>query len=127
MIRPASVSSPRNRIAASPMSAGVSAEGNSARWVGVRRSRDRREDGVSTRPGQMQLARTPTDSRHDARHAVNRITPALATAYSGQSWLVVPSPATDATVMIAPPPPRAIGSRTSCAASMTPRRFRSSV
>jgi hypothetical protein len=74
----------------------------------------------------MQLARTPIESRHGARHAVNRITPALATAYSGQSWLVVPSPATDATVMIAPPP-TAIGSRTSCAASMTPRRFRSSV
>jgi len=75
----------------------------------------------------MQLARTPVESRHGARQAVNRITPALATAYSGQSWLVVPSPATDATVIIAPPPPAAIGSRTNCAASMTPRRFRSSV
>jgi hypothetical protein len=127
MIRPARVSSSRKRIAASPMSAGVSAAGSSARCSGVRSARDRREEGVSTRPGQMQLARTPIESRHGARHAVNRITPALATAYSGQSWLVVPSPATDATVMIAPPPPAAIGSLTSCAASMTPRRFRSSV
>ena len=127
MIRPARVSSSRKRIAASPMSAGVSAAGSSARSSGVRSARDRREEGVSTRPGQMQLARTPIESRHGARHAVNRITPALATAYSGQSWLVVPSPATDATVITAPPPPIAIGSRTSCAASMTPRRFRSSV
>jgi hypothetical protein len=75
----------------------------------------------------MQLARTPTESRSGARQAVNRISPALAAAYSGQSWLVVPSPATEATVMIAPPPPAAIGSRASWTASMTARRFRSSV
>ncbi|HLN69253.1 MAG TPA: hypothetical protein VK280_18540 [Streptosporangiaceae bacterium] len=74
----------------------------------------------------MQLARTPIESRKGARHSVNRISPALAVAYSGQSWLVVPSPATEAMVMIAPPPPSAIGSRTSCVASMTARRFRSS-
>jgi hypothetical protein len=127
MIRPARVSSARNRIAAAAMSAGVSAGGRPARCAGVRRARDRREDGVSTSPGQMPLARTPIESRSGARQAVNRISPALAAAYSGESWLVVPSPATDATVMIAPPPPAAIGSRTSCVASMTARRFRSSV
>jgi hypothetical protein len=82
---------------------------------------------VSTRPGQMQLARTPIESRSGARHAVNRISPALAAAYSGESWLVVPSPATEAMVMIAPPPAAAIGFSASCVASMTSRRFRSSV
>src|SRR5271156_2983359 len=75
----------------------------------------------------MQLARTPIESRSGARQAVNRISPALAAAYSGESWLVVPSPATEATVMIAPPPASVIGSRTSCVASRTARRFRSSV
>jgi hypothetical protein len=109
------------------MSAGASAGGRAARCAAVRPARDRREAGVSTRPGQMQLARTPIDSRSGARHAVNRISPALAAAYSGESWLVVPSPATEATVMIAPPPPAAISSSTSCAASMTAPRFRSSV
>jgi hypothetical protein len=109
------------------MSAGVSAGGTSARSAGVRRARDRREDGVSTSPGQMPLTRTPIESCSGARHSVKRINPALAAAYSGQSWLVVPSPATEAMVMTAPPPSAAIGSRTSCVASITARRFRSSV
>jgi hypothetical protein len=52
----------------------------------------------------MQLARTPMASRSGARQAVNRITPALATAYSGDQWPAVPSPAVDAMLMIAPPP-----------------------
>jgi hypothetical protein len=107
MIRPARVSSVRKRIAAAAMSAGVSAGGRASRCAGVRPARDRREDGVSTRPGQMQLARTPIESRNGARQAVNRISPALAAAYSGEPWLVVPSPATEATVMIAPPPAEA--------------------
>jgi hypothetical protein len=75
----------------------------------------------------MPLTRTPIESRSGARHSVNRINPALAAAYSGESWLVVPIPATEAMVMTAPPPPAAIGSRTSCVASITARRFRSSV
>ena len=82
---------------------------------------------MSTSPGQMQLARTPIVSRSGARQAVNRTTPALATAYSGEAWLAVPSPAVDATLMIAPPPRSRIGVRASCVASMTARRFRSSV
>jgi hypothetical protein len=91
MIRPAMVSSARNVIVASAMSAGVSTGGRAASSAGVRRARDRREAGVSTRPGQMHLTRTPTDSRSGDRQPVNRITPAFATAYSGASWLVVPS------------------------------------
>jgi hypothetical protein len=83
MIRPASVSSARNAIAAAAMSAGLSTGGSAASSAGVIRLRDRREAGVSTSPGQMQLTRTPIVSRSGARHAVNRITPALATAYSG--------------------------------------------
>ena len=81
---------------------------------------------MSTRPGQMQLARTAMVSRSGARQAVNRTTPALATAYSGEMWLAVPSPAVEAMLMIAPPPRSRIGARTSCVASMTARRFRSS-
>ena len=127
MIRPARVSSVRNAIAAVAMSAGVSTGGRAASSAGDIRPRDRREAGVSTRPGQMQLARTPIVSRSGARQAVNRITPALATAYSGESWAVVPSPAVEAMLMIAPPPRSVIGPRTSCVASMTARRFRSSV
>lgn len=126
MIRPARVSSARNCIAAAAMSAGDSTGGRAASSAGVIRARDRREAGVSTRPGQMQLARTPNVSRHGARQAVNRITPALATAYSGEPWPAVPSPAVEAMLMIAPPPRSRIGARTSCAASMTARRFRSS-
>jgi hypothetical protein len=83
MIRPARVSSARNSIAAAAMSAGVSTGGRAARSAGVIRARDRREAGVSTRLGQMQFARTPIVSRSGARQAVNRMTPALATAYSG--------------------------------------------
>ena len=75
----------------------------------------------------MQLARTPIVSRSGARQAVNRRTPALATAYSGASWLVVPSPADEAMLMTAPPPRSVIGPTTSWVASMTARRFRSSV
>jgi len=108
------------------MSAGDSTGGSAASSAGVIRARDRREAGVSTSPGQMQLARTPIVSRHRARQAVNRITPALATAYSGESWLAVPSPAVEAMLMIAPPPRARIGARTSCVASMTARRFSSS-
>jgi hypothetical protein len=126
MIRPASVSSPRSSIAAAAMSAGDSTEGRAASSSGVIRLRDRREAGVSTRPGQMQFTRTPIVSRHGARQAVNRTTPALATAYSGESWLAVPSPAVEAMLMIAPPPRSRIGARTSWVASMTARRFRSS-
>ena len=85
MIRPARVSSARNPIAASAMSAGVSAGGSAARSAAVSPAADRRDDGVSTSPGQMQLARTPIESRSGARHAVNRINPALAAAYSGDS------------------------------------------
>ena len=81
---------------------------------------------MSTSPGQMQLARTAMVSRHGARQAVNRTTPALATAYSGEWWSAVPSPAVEAMLMIAPPPRSRIGARTSCVASMTARRFRSS-
>jgi len=62
----------------------------------------------------MQLTRTALVSRSGARHAVNRTTPALATAYSGETWLAVPSPAVEAMLMIAPPPRSAIGPRTSC-------------
>jgi hypothetical protein len=123
MIRPARVSSARNTIAAAAMSAGDSTGGSAASWAGVIRARDRREAGVSTSPGQMQLARTPIVSRHGARQAVNRITPALAAAYSGELWLAVPSPAVEAMLMIAPPPRARIGARTSCVASMTARRF----
>jgi len=83
MIRPASVSSARKPMTAAAMSAGASTGGRAASSVGVIRARDRREAGVSTRPGQMQLARTPIVSRSGARQAVNRTTPALATAYSG--------------------------------------------
>ena len=126
MIRPASVSSARNSIAAAAISAGDSTGGSAASSAGVIRARDRREAGVSTSPGQMQLARTPIVSRHGARQAVNRITPALATAYSGASWLATPSPAVEAMLMIAPPPRARIGARTSWVASMTARRFRSS-
>ena len=82
--------------------------------------------GVSTSPGQMQLAAMATASRHGARQAVSRTTPALATAYSGEWWSAVPSPAVEAMLMIAPPPRSRIGARTSCVASMTARRFRSS-
>ena len=127
MIRPASVSSVRNRIAAAAMSAGDSIGGSAASASGVIRLRDRREAGVSTRPGQMQLARTAMVSRHGARQAVNRTTPALAAAYSGESWLAVPSPAVEAMLTITPPPRSRIGARTSCVASMTARRFRSRV
>ena len=74
---------------------------------------------MSTSPGQMQLARTPIVSRHGARQAVNLMTPALAAAYSGESWLAVPSPAVEAMLMIAPPPRARIGARTSWVASMT--------
>ena len=126
MIRPARVSSARNTIAAAAMSAGVSTGGSAASSAGVIRARDRREAGVSTSPGQMQLARTAMVSRSGARQAVNRTTPALATAYSGESWLAVPSPAVEAMLMIAPPRSR-IGPRTSCVARMTARRFRSRV
>ncbi len=127
MIRPARVSSARNSIAASAMSAGDSTEGRAASSAGVIRPRDRREAGVSTRPGQMQLARTPIVSRSGARQAVNRTTPALAAAYSGASWLIVPSPADEPMLMTAPPPRSVIGPRTNCVASITARRFRSSV
>ena len=96
-------------MAAAAMSAGASTGGRAASSGGVIRPRDRREAGVSTRPGQMQLTRTPIVSRSGARQAVNRITPALATAYSGESWAVVPSPAVEAMLMIAPPPRSAIG------------------
>ena len=82
---------------------------------------------MSTSPGQMQLARTPIVSRSGARQAVNRTTPALATAYSGESWLAVPSPAVEAMLTIAPPPRSRIGARTSCVASMTACRFSVSV
>ena len=126
MIRPARVSSARNTIAAAAMSAGDSTGGSAAISPGVIRARDRREAGVSTRPGQMQLTRTAMVSRSAARHAVNRTTPALATAYSGASWLAVPSPAVEAMLMMAPPPRARIGARTSWVASMTARRFRSS-
>ena len=126
MIRPASVSSARNPIAAAAMSAGDSTGGRAASSAGLIRARDRREAGVSTSPGQMQLARTPIVSRHGARQAVNLMTPALAAAYSGESWLAVPSPAVEAMLMIAPPPRARIGTRTSCVVSMTARRFRSS-
>jgi hypothetical protein len=74
----------------------------------------------------MQLARTPIVSCSGARQAVNRITPTLAAAYSGESWLTVPSPATEAMLTIAPPP-SAIGGRMSCVARMTARKFRSRV
>jgi hypothetical protein len=114
MIRPASVSSARKAIAAAAMSAGDSTGGSAASSAGVICARDRREAGVSTSPGQMQLTRTPMVSRHSARQAVNRTTPALATAYSGASWLAVPSPAVEAMLMIAPPPRARIGARTSC-------------
>jgi hypothetical protein len=113
MIRPARVSSARNSIAAAAMSAGDSTGGRAASSAGVIRARDRREAGVSTRPGQMQLTRTAMVSRSGARQAVNRTTPALATAYSGESWLAVPSPAVEAMLMIAPPPRSCIGARTS--------------
>ncbi|HYX62289.1 MAG TPA: hypothetical protein VE888_25105 [Streptosporangiaceae bacterium] len=126
MIRPARVSSARNCIVAAAMSAGDITGGRPASASGVIRLRDRREAGVSTSPGQMQLARTAMVSRSGARQAVNRTTPALATAYSGESWLAVPSPAVEAMLMIAPPPRSRIGARTSCVASMTARRFRSS-
>jgi hypothetical protein len=126
MIRPAMVSSARNSIAAAAISAGDITGGRAASSSGVILLRDRREAGVSTSPGQMQLARTAMVSRHGARQAVNRTTPALATAYSGESWPAVPSPAVDAMLMIAPPPRSRIGARTSCVASMTARRFRSS-
>ena len=109
------------------MSAGDSTGGRAASSAGVIRLRDRREAGVSTRPGQMQLARTAMVSRSAARQAVNLTTPALATAYSGESWLAVPSAAVEAMLMIAPPPRSRIGARTSCVASMTARRFRSRV
>ena len=59
MIRPARMSSVRNSIVAAAMSAGVSTGGRAASSAGVIRPRDRREAGVSTSPGQMQLARTP--------------------------------------------------------------------
>jgi hypothetical protein len=108
------------------MSAGDSTGGRAESSAGDIRARDRREAGVSTRPGQMQLARTAMVSRSGARQAVNRTTPALATAYSGEMWLAVPSPAVEAMLMIAPPPRSRIGARTSCVASMTARRFRSS-
>jgi hypothetical protein len=85
MIRPARVSSARNTIAAAAMSAGDSTGGSAASSAGVIRARDRREAGVSTSPGQMQLTRTLIVSRHGARQAVNRTTPALAAAYSGES------------------------------------------
>ena len=127
MIRPASVSSARNSIAAAAMSAGDSTGGRAASSAGVIRLRDRREAGVSTSPGQMQFTRTPIVSRHGARQAVNLTTPALATAYSGETWLAVPSPAVEAMLMTAPPPRSRIGARTSCVASMTARRFRSRV
>jgi len=127
MIRPASVSSPRKSIAAAAMSAGDSTGGRAASSSGVIRLRDRREAGVSTSPGQMQFTRTPIVSRHGARQAVNLTTPALATAYSGEMWSAVPSPAVEAILMIAPPPRSRIGASTSCVASMTARRFRSSV
>jgi hypothetical protein len=84
MIRPARVSSASNATAAAATSAGVSTGGRAAISAGVIRPRDRREAGVSTRPGQMQLTRTPIVSRSGARQAVNLITPALATAYSGE-------------------------------------------
>ena len=84
MIRPARVSSARNSIAAAAMSAGDSTGGRAASSAGVIRARDRREAGVSTRPGQMQLTRTAMVSRSGARQAVNLTTPALATAYSGE-------------------------------------------
>ena len=84
MIRPARVSSARNSIAAAAMSACVSTAGSAASSAGVIWARDRREAGVSTRPGQMQFTRTPIVSRSGARQAVNRTTPALATAYSGE-------------------------------------------
>ena len=113
MIRPAMVSSARKLMTARAMSAGVRAGGRAARSTGVIRACDRREAGVSTRPGQTQLTRTPIEARSGARQAVNRITPAFATAYSGASWLVVPSPATEAMLMIAPPPRSAIGGRIS--------------
>ena len=127
MIRPARVSSARNSIAAAAMSAGDSTGGRPPSSAGVIRLRDRREAGVSTSPGQMQLARTAMVSRHGARQAVNRTTAALAAAYSGESWSAVPSPAVEAMLMIAPPPRSRIGVSTSCVASMTARRFRSRV
>ena len=114
MIRPARVSSARNTIAAAAMSAGDTTGGSAAISPGVIRARDRREAGVSTSPGQTQFTRTPIVSRHGARQAVNRTTPALATAYSGASWLAVPSPAVKAMLMMAPPPRARIGARTSC-------------
>jgi len=127
MIRPARVSSARNSIAAAAMSAGDSTGGSAASSAAVSRARDRREAGVSTSPGQMQLTRTPMVSRSGARQVVNLTTPALAAAYSGAWWLVVPSPAVEPMLMIAPPPRARIGARTSCVASMTARRFRSRV
>jgi hypothetical protein len=126
MIRPARLSSARNCIAAAAMSAGVSTGGSAASSAGVIRARDRREDGVSTRPGQMQLTRTPIVSRSGARQAVNLISPALATAYSGARWLAVPRPAVEAMLTTAPPRP-AIAGRTSWVASIAARRFRSRV
>ena len=127
MTRPARVSSARNTIAAAAMSAGDSTGGSAASSAGVIRARDRREAGVSTSPGQMQLTRTAMVSRSRARQVVNLTTPAFATAYSGDTWTAVPSPAVEAMLMIAPPPRCRIGARTSCVASMTARRFRSRV
>ena len=63
MIRPARVSSARNTIAAAAMSAGDSTGGSAAISPCVIRARDRREAGVSTSPGQMQLTRTAMVSR----------------------------------------------------------------
>jgi hypothetical protein len=85
MIRPARVSSASSCMAAAAMSAGDRTGGRPASSAGDIRARDRREAGVSTRPGQMQLTRTVLVSRSGARHAVNRTTPALATAYSGET------------------------------------------
>ena len=104
MTRPARLSSARNRIAAAAMSAGDSTGGSAASSAGVIRPRDRREAGVSTSPGQMQLTRTPIASRSGARQAVNLITAALAAAYSGARWLAVPRPAVEAMLTTAPPP-----------------------
>ena len=76
---PAAPSSPSSSTISPATSSAAITVGRAARSSALMRSRERRDAGVSTIPGQTQLTRIPS-SASGASAAVRRIRPALAAA-----------------------------------------------
>ena len=91
---------------------------------GVISARFRRDEGVSTQSGQTQCTRIPHLEWRGTNEEVSRTRPALAAAYSGEECGPQPSPATDPTLIITPPPRSIIIGIASWVASMGPVRFK---